>query len=287
MLAIAACYFNFAGFKRPQANLLRFLRQMRRDGAEVFGVEAYVAPQKPVTQGMKGWKQIRVNAAKQSLWQKEVAINLAVKDLDPKFTAVAWIDADVWFSNANWQQDTLKALEQHEVVQMFETCHWTAPDGSIEITKPSAAKFPLTQDWRVHPGFAWAMRRDLWDKAGGLYPFALSGGGDTIMTLAFQNSFVWDHAQKHIGADRTAYDSWAKNFKGVSLGMTPGILFHEWHGTRKDRDYVGRCERVSKVDVTKDLCFADNGLLQWTDKADPEIVRAVRDYFTQRNDDSQ
>lgn len=286
MLAVVTCFFNFAGFTRPQANLHRFLRQMKRDGVDVFGVEAATSEHKFTQIRNSRWKRVQVSAATQSLWQKEAAINLASKMLGPEYTAVAWIDADVWFSNPNWVSDTLKELENNDVVQMFEKCIWTSPTGETELTKPTVAKTPLDQSWRSHPGFAWAMRRELWDKAGGLYPFALSGGGDTIMTLAFQNSKLWDHARKHTGINREPYDAWAANFKGAKIGFTPGTLYHEWHGSRKDRDYVGRCERVSKVDVTKDLRVASNGLLEWTETADKKLIAEVRQYFTSRNDDS-
>lgn len=286
MLAVVTCFYNFANFNRPKANLLRFLRQMRRDGVDVFGVEAF-AGRENMTRGFQGWKQVPINPATQMLWQKEAAINLAAKNLDKKYTAVAWVDADVWFQNPNWVKDTLEALKTQDVVQMFANCHWTRPDGTIEMSRPSVGKTRLNQDWKSHPGFAWAMKRELWDKAGGLYPYALSGGGDTIMTLAFQNSPMWPHALKHLGAVRAPFEQWAAHFKGAKLGFVQGQLFHEWHGTRKDRDYVGRCERVSCVDVTQHLRLASNGLLEWTSTADPNLVRAVKDYFIQKNDDSQ
>lgn len=58
--------------------------------------------------------------------------NLAAEQLGPEYTAVAWIDSDVWFSNPNCATVTRKATETNDVVQMFDKCVWISPLGESE-----------------------------------------------------------------------------------------------------------------------------------------------------------
>lgn len=285
MLAVVCCYFNFAGFARPRANLKRFLRHMHRDGLDVFGVELTLDGQPPATKENPKWRRVKVDPRNQLLWQKEAAMNVVAASLPPEYTHIAWVDTDVWMSDPNWGNSVLKSLEEYDVVQGFEWARWVGRDGEVEGVKRACAIVGLDSRWVGHPGFAWAMRRTLWDATGGLYPYALSGGGDTVMTLAMMNLPLWQHAKLHLGSNPKPFTDWAAQFRGVRVGHVPGSIYHEWHGTRQDRDYVGRCARVATVDAEVDLMVADNRLVQWTATADPKIVREVAKYFKQRKED--
>lgn len=282
-LAVVTCFFNFESFTKPKANLRRFLRQMQKDRVPVYGIEMSFDG-KFVTHDAR-WSRVVLDPSTQKLWQKEAAINAAARQLPDDISAVAWVDADLWFSNPSWPEDTLEALKRHDVVQLFKICHWLDEHSEIETTSVASGVRPLTQKWESHPGFAWAMRRDLWDKAGGLYPFALSGGGDSIMATSFQGTPKWSHLWNHVGEDRTAYLRWESHFSGISVGAVPGSVFHEWHGYRKDRDYFNRALRMAPLRATRDLEFDKRGLLRWTKEAPYTIVRAAADYFPARRED--
>jgi len=281
-LAVVTCFYNFGRFSRPETNLHRFLRQMKRDGAAVYGVEAYAMPHAPVCKIYKGWKSLLVDH-RQRLWQKEAALNIAETMVPPEYDAIAWIDADVWFSNPNWIRDTEKALETHDVVQLFETAKWTSRNGTIELTRDSVIKTPPDAAWTSHPGFAWAMRRDLWQKLGGLYPYALSGGGDGLMLEAWTGG-RWPGAN-HMGSNPGPFNEWKSRAGNLSCGFVKGECFHEWHGSRKDRQYVTRADRVSKLDVGAMLEKDRHGLLRWAPNVSSEIVRMVGSYFDERKED--
>lgn len=283
-LAVVTCFFNFVGFSRPRANLTRFLRQMSKDRVPVYGVELSFDG-KFVTEDSVRWLHVPLDRRRQMLWQKEAALNLASRLLPREVTAVAWVDADVWFDNPTWSGDTLRALETHDVVQLFDTCHWTDELGSVERTLPSAGKVRFSEKWESHSGFAWAMRRNLWDSAGGLYPFAISGGGDTIMTASFQGSTKWPALWDHVGVSKEKYLAWEDHFHGVSVGYVPGAVYHDWHGSIKDRGYKARRQRFSSLDAKRDLEFDRHGLLRWTEEAPWAIVKAAADYFPARRED--
>jgi hypothetical protein len=284
-LAVVTCFYSFASYKRPIANLHRFLRQMQKDGIPVFGVEAHT-PLKPVhTRNYPNWKRVAVDSKLQVLWHKEALLNLAEKMVPEEYDAIAWIDADVWFSNSNWRQEAEEALETHDVIQLFEEACWTSEAGVAELRKPGVAKVPLTQDWKSHPGFAWAMRREFWHQIGGLYPFALSGGGDSIMTVAFQQKPLWPHLNNHLGRNHTPFQEWRARLGKPRLGGISGQCWHEWHGTRHDRDYVGRARRTATIVVGQDLILGPNELPMWTDRAAPGLVDDIAKHFIRRNED--
>ena len=284
-LAVVSCFYHFAPFERPVANMHRFIRRMEEFGVPVFGVEAFIPGKPKHTADYANWTQIEVCPETQVLWQKEALLNLAEKLVPEEYDAVAWIDADVDFDNPSWVKDTEKLLETKDVVQLFDQAVWLDRQGKPEMKRFSISKVSLSPTWKSHPGFALSMRRDVWRRAGGLYPYALSGGGDSVMGVAFNKNRLWQALTKHLGTNPQPYEEWRKRLGSVRLGHTPGRCIHAWHGTRKDRDYVGRAERVSKLHIGKDYELTDNGLLAWTDQADPLTVKAVADYFLARNED--
>lgn len=286
-LAVVTSFYSFAGFKRPVANLHRFLRQMERDGVAVFGTEAHAQSTAQQTKPYPNWKQVVVNPTTQTLWHKEALLNLTESRVPEEYDAVAWIDADVWFSNPNWVQDAESALQQHDVVQLFEEAVWTSETGVEELRRPSIGRVPLDRFWKSHPGFAWAMRRSLWKRAGGLYPFALSGGGDSVMTIAFQGQKLWPFLYKHLGKNTQPYDSWVERLGRPKLGHIPGECWHEWHGNRQDRNYVGRSELVKNVEIGKDITLGLNGLPMWTKDADKTLIQRISQHFVTRNEDGK
>lgn len=279
-LAVITCYFNFAGFSRPQQNLHRFLRQQSKEGMSVFGIEAILGATMPATTSYARWKRVRLDPKLQMVWQKEALLNMAEKLVPEEYDWIAWVDADLMFERPLSIPDTDK-----DIYQLFDTAIWTAKNGRSEMQKPSSAAFGFDPSWTTHPGFAWAMRRSLWKKAGGLYPYALSGGGDSVMACAFLKQHVWGELKPHLGTNHEPYLKWATNFTDAKVGYVPQNVWHEWHGTMQDRDYVGRKERVSKVDVTKDLAILENGTLSWTPNATPELIQDVRSYFASRRED--
>jgi len=287
MLAVVTCLFNIANFSRPQANLHRFLRQMKQCGVPVYGVEAKLFQHVSATETSTWTKWVNFNLGHrtQMVWQKEACLNAAEKLVPPEYDNIAWVDADVWFENPTWAEDTEKALEEFDVVQMFEMAHWTSKSGKVELTRPSVAKKELNARWSSHPGFAWAMRRSVWREGGGLYPFTVSGGCDTLMAVTFSGQKHWREIEGHMGANPSTFHQWAEGYRGVKLGCVPGDLYHEWHGSRTDRQYKERMELMMRVNHEEHLQLADNGLLCWTEKAPQATITSAARYFVTRKED--
>ena len=204
-LYVVLPYFNFAGFKRRRDLFIQFVeRYAKTPGLRLVVSEALgpaPLPRLPVWAHMKFQTDSHV-------WIKENLINTAVKTLPSDWKYVAWIDADLEFLNKNWVRDTIKELQDADVVQMWHTAVNLGPhEEALKIDKSFAYMFvgsgtPWTQTDKYgfwHPGYAWACTRHAFTKMGGLPDWAILGSGDRhlAMSLAgFQNDTDCDWSRR-------------------------------------------------------------------------------------------
>ena len=284
MLALITSHFNFANYERPRQNLWRFNLQMRSFGYPLYGVEAYLPDQEPFTAGWVNWKQVMVGAD-QIMFQKEALLNLAETIVPSEYDKIAWLDADIWFQNMKWFETTEKLLDEFKVVQLFETSYYCCQGGTPFLNLPAFVTH-FTTIPNSQPGFAWAARRDLWKSYGGLYANAILGSGDLVAAAAIVGKV--DIHKESIVTDFSAYQKWHQNITTWvknKYSVVPGAIFHEWHGSRNDRNYCKRHEITRNVDLVSAIEKADNQLLTWTALAPMEVRLKVRQYFLDRKED--
>lgn len=107
------------------------------------------------------------------LWHKENLINLGVKHLLPRdWEYVAWVDADIAFTRPNWVEETVHQLQRYPVVQLMSRISDLNPYyESFQTHKSFGWCYRHEGNCYVdnytnprghwHPGFAWAMRREI------------------------------------------------------------------------------------------------------------------------------
>jgi hypothetical protein len=117
-LAIVTCYFNPSGYTSKLENFALFRDRIVATGLHLAIVECTFG-ERPRELPL-AWGAAHV-VAPDVVWQKERLLNLAVAALPPQFTKVAWIDADVLFTDPDWARNTARALDDAVVVQLFET----------------------------------------------------------------------------------------------------------------------------------------------------------------------
>jgi hypothetical protein len=245
------------------------------------------------------------------LWHKEGALNLLIQRLPAEAMYIGWIDCDVQFARPDWCQETLHLLQHYQVLQMFSHTQDLGPDGELlgrsegfvskyhELAKSTggAARRPYPyyyyygrQGLWIHPGFAWAVRRDALNHLGGLVDWAILGSGDWLMASALfgdvdralnpgfhQNyrelAHIWqDRAEKHIRRN---------------VGHLPGLVLHRWHGRKADRQYDRRWELLVKTqfDPINDLKRDVQGLYALSDPS-MALREGIRKYAHSRNEDA-
>lgn len=287
-LAVITCHFNFAGFTRPRQNLIRFCRQMHTMGIPVYGTEAYLVGTQPFTETWDNWLQIPVNQ-RQIVFQKEALLMRLVQEVPKVHQMLAWVDADVWFGNAQWRRHTEEMLENFKVVQLFSKAHWTDIDGRIIDTKLSCVEAGMSNKWLGHPGFAWAAQRDFIQNVG-LFRYGPVGHGDTLMACTFLDQPLLESAIMGLGRDSPAshFRKWephARKEASGSVGHIGGDLYHEWHGHRQNRAYYERNRLLTQLIPEKHIALGENGLLQWTPETPASMIKAVAGYFPTRKED--
>lgn len=237
------------------------------------------------------------------LWHKENQINLAVQRLLPaEWQYMAWIDGDVQFMNKHWAEDTIHEMQRCGVVQMFQSVMNMGPDGEILSTYESfmykymknGFKLPHTlhQSGGVfHPGFAWAMRRDVYDAVGGLLDFPILGSADAHMACAFVGK-VELSAPRNLHPNYTTllkqYQRLSEKHLGRAVGYVKGTLQHQWHGTFTNRRYRERWGILSthQYDPLVDIVRDSTGIYRLSDNTGKWRMREeIAAYFRERNED--
>jgi len=286
---------NFCEFKRRWQLMKEFIEKMKNfENIQLYVVElAYGNQNFHITdKNNKNHLQLRT---KYPLWHKENMINIGVKKLLPKnWKAVAWIDGDIEFDNPNWVIDTLKVLTKCDLVQLFTTCLdldekeipfsiWQSYGYKYAHGNSSYHKDKGINYW--HCGYAWACRRDFFDKMGGLYENSILGSGDYIMTQGYLG------LNSSVHGDLVGFDEdikrYNKNLDNIKIGYIPTNIKHFFHGSKENRRYIERNDIYvnhkfdPNIHITKDK----NGVIIPTKKMTKQFLKDIEDYFRVRNED--
>lgn len=259
--------------------------------------------------------QVRI---KDEMWHKETLLNYAISRLPEDAKYVAWVDADLTFTNPNWASETVHQLQHYRVVQMFSEAHNLAPDGTT-VSGSRCRSFGWSHvhgiprrspnnDGRYgddgrgddpsihfyqHPGFAWAIRRECLDLLGGLYDMAVVGEADYIMAKAIVGEVDHIVYPGVTDAYRHSYKVWEDRAKVLrrDLGYVPGTIIHHWHGRRVDRGYWNRLRilKDAQFNPYTDLKRNSQGIWELHDDGSDRFITlrdGLRSYFRSRNEDS-
>jgi len=297
---IISCYFN------PQNNPYRleafnaFYDSIKHLNHQI--IECVIGDSKP---------QLTVNNnitrvhTQNLLWHKESLLNKLIKDLDPKYKYVFWVDADVIFTNKNWLVDSVNELRFTNIIQPFEYCiHLEKDEQPFDFpvghfrNMTSNPVLKHSRMWRSfcanyvtdrlaadsevydvhgHVGFAWGARREVLYLCP-LYDRALVGGADHIMAHAAAGQIAHKCITKSFTDDIEAINQWSKKFYSIvggSIDYVKGDLFHMWHGDLKTRQYLKRVQEFTGP--SKNIVARDSNGLHVTDDD-----TYVRNYFNER-----
>jgi hypothetical protein len=304
-LWVITVYYNPCRYRSRRRNYDRFAHALRRSGIPLltvecaFGDDAYELPE--------SMEIIRVRSGS-LLWQKERLLNLAASWLPKSVTAVAWVDCDILFLNPNWAKDTMAQLETCPIVQLFESCV-RLEEGDVLVSEPDrvlsfgsivpkdSSHFSYKRfDAHGHTGYAWAMRREIFDTVG-LYEFATAGTADHFMAHAIYGAYgdcITD-ALKNDWRQIEHLKRWGAKFQRAVNGMlsaTPGEIVHLWHGNHSNRKYMERMWVITKLayDPQTDIVAAPGKPLEWSETAlreKPGLIAYFKEYFESRKEDGE
>lgn len=302
-LWVITCYFNPLDYATRRCNYEVFAAALQQAGLPWLTVECVFPGQEFTLPAAPHVLRVRARAV---LWQKERLLNLAIGALPATCRAVAWLDADVLFANARWAVETLAALEQRALVQLFSECVRLRPgcltDGGEAERWPGfgyvATQRPETIraghfDAHGHTGFAWAARRELLGQHG-LYDACIAGAGDHLIAHAACGDWespCIERLMPESPAQQRHFINWAQPFAaatGGQVGYVNGQLLHLWHGEFQQRRYARRHQELARLGFNPftDLRLGANGCWEWA-QTRPELTAWFHHYFKSRQEDEE
>jgi hypothetical protein len=300
-VGVVACYFSSAGFATKRANFDRFVETLTRSRLEHVVVECAFGDAPFELTASERLVQVR---ARDVMWQKERLLNLAVARLPARCTTVAWLDADVLFTNADWARETSRLLDDVPIVQPYaqvvrlprgrvvdDGCGERWPSfGAVYRSHPDRV---LCGDFarHGHTGFAWAARRAVIERHG-LYDACISGSGDHMMAHAFAGDWsspCMDRILRRGSAHHANFARWCKAIYPdvrARVGHVSGALLHLWHGETENRRYVLRNQELAAFDFDpeRDLRVGPTGAWEWA-SAKPALHAWAVEYYPSRRED--
>lgn len=291
MLAVVVSFFSPCGYALPKWHLDSTLEWLLKANASVVVTQATLPGQDPVAIP-SGVRDHRVYENADVMFLKENLWNLGAA-LAPEADKLLFMDADVRI-DGDWLEETDRLLDEADVCQPFEFCHWLDRKGRLTLSKPSAAAYMARglapSLGQCHVGFSWGMRRKTYEDLGGFYDLCVrGGGGDAAFAFAISAHEQTDRLiEMHSSADRIgvrapSFKAYRENALRVapSVGYRKGLCLHLWHGERENRQYVNR-EKYFPVneDGEPPVVRRDDGLLKWSSEAP-----LAQEYFALRKED--
>jgi hypothetical protein len=280
-LCAVTCIFGFSAVARRLRNLAFTSSLFRPAGPPLFVVECAFGDDPWTVPESADVIRFRASAP---LWQKERLLNEVIHRLPKAFTKIAWIDADVLFSNANWAVDASRLLEDFAVVQLCEEIvrlpagrHAYAGHGqvwdSFAAVYRSEPNAMLAGDFGTHghTGIGWAARRSVLEDVG-LYDACIVGGADHVIAHGFCGDWESPCLTRMMGDDSEWYRhaaAWARKvypFVKARVGVVHGAALHLWHGDMASRQHVRRYEplHLARFDPTRDIARDAGGCWRWS-----------------------
>jgi hypothetical protein len=273
--AVILVFFNPTSSIRIQQNILYVTHQLKRARIPVFIGEVCFNDESPFFQESD---TTFIFKSTSYMFYKENIINQVISKIPGEtFTKFVILDADIVFEEPNWLDTVSAALDEYDILQPFNLAYKLNKSFIPDEIKIGVSKIEPTG----HPGYAWAFRRDWFEKAGGLYEYALIGSGDTC--LAYM-----------IGAINTAHDVYKQDIPIIpsKMGHMRGNIYHLPHGTKIKRQHVSRILELEKIMKTNKIQkLADitekntDGILEWKQLYKNRMNSFILTYFKNRDDD--
>ena len=285
-LDVILCHYNPAGWKRTPKLLYEVCQHLVAAGVRPLVLQVVRPPAEPAP--LPAGVRSVIYESQSVLFHKENLWNLAAgMTTRPK---LLFLDGDVVFSRRDVFKAVSDALDTCDVIQPFFSAVWTSQDGGVDLVRePSvlaleAGEQPLLG--RYHPGFAWAMNREFFDRCGGFYERHPLGGGDAAFVFSMTPGIPrLPKTDSHAFAETQSYKKYRSQMLALSprVGHIDGTVYHLWHGARENRRYEERYAFMPPfVDGEYPMARRGDGLLEWTDQRASEKALA---YFLCRMED--
>jgi hypothetical protein len=233
------------------------------------------------------------------MWHKENAINVLVsRMLKDDWRCFCWIDMDIIFENKHWVEDTLEVLntDTPTFAQLFShAVDMDRNENPMSIFQGFGYQYYLGKNHETtkkgfdywHPGYAWGMNRAAYDITGGLYDRSIIGSGDYNMAMSLINKGCLSVDKRTSEGYKKDVEEYQRKCVSIKLKHVPGVIRHEYHGSKVNRKYVQRNDIIIKhqYDPSTFIRYGADGLIEPAEKFTKEFLDEIFNYFVERNED--
>jgi len=279
-IAVGFVFFNPAKSKRMLMNYLYTLNRL--DGLPCYTLELVFEDRKPEIPKSSNVFHIRSNSY---MFHKERMCRILETKIPKKFKKLVFMDADLFYPTSHWYDEMSKKLNDYDVVQGFELCHWLDLSyKNVMLSRPSALlSKKQVYSHEYHPGFIWGFRRE-WFRNIGFFDWCVSGSGDTLSVAGWmkQDFDKWFSCLPL--SMNAAYEEFKSKPKPRITYLRDTHVFHLYHGTRVNRQYVDRHRPFNIArDIRTMLKTNKDGAFEWTEPSRWNLIFV--NYFNTREDD--
>ena len=287
MIATICCYFNWNNNETRKNNYKKFIENFEHP------VEIVEIARKKKDFWIDGSLKILANI-NNVLWQKERAFNILIEQLPDKYNKILWLDTDIIFKNKNFLGELEDKLDNHCMVQPFESVYelnkgvktrnqplntfgFAKTLDHYKKTKQILANYPAL-------GLCWGFKRSVLKH--GFYDKHILGSSDMLqvqsVTLDVLNSEFLGKYTDGVVLSWLDYCNKMPPQQTYSIGYCSGEIEHLYHGKACNRGYQYREYLLAKYnfDPAKDLKIDYNGLYRITNK---NLRDEILEYFNIRN----
>lgn len=284
-LAICFVIFNPCKSKRLIMNYFYTRNAMELQGYPTFTLEL-VLHEEPEIQPSSNVFHVKGTSV---MFHKERLCRILETKIPKNYKKLMFCDADLVFKNPNYYQEISNLLNNYDIVHPFTDCVWMdlTYREQLMTRKSSVLATGKMWDYKYHPGFAWAFRRD-WYNNVGFFDYAISGSGDTLSCAAWTKKEFPQRFQSLPQALKRKYNNYRKLIADYPPRVTyaTGTVEHLWHGTRENRQYSERHTVLSNVNDVLDLITENcDGVFEFRPQVYNQYNRFFIGYFTNRKDD--
>jgi hypothetical protein len=292
--AIITAYFNPQKSKNRYNNFIKFRDHIiNEQKIDLYVIEGYYYKDKPQLT-KKDCPNLLTLEYYDILWQKERLLNILASKLPPEVDCFGWFDADILFSCNNLKEQCIEILNYYPVVQPWSYCRFLDSKGkpTEHLYSLASSNFIKDDKLRIHPGFAWCIRRDIWEKINGFYDYVITGSGDTFMGMGFTKNldtyFLVNSGTNPLWIEH--FKKWYDNCSDIvdkQLGFLDIKIEHLFHGTRKNRSYFNRLRTINSLNFEPNhIKINENGTFGFSNEAPQELKEYLSDYLlVYRGDD--
>lgn len=309
-LYVIAVIFNPCNFNTRNVLYHDFVKRLQKHpNIKLYTTECVFGDQKFTVTNSKNslHTQIRTNNI---WWVKENLINLTVAKLPASSKYIAWLDADIEFTNYNWVNETIRKLSSgYKVLQLFKNAIFLGPNGETGKIEKSFGSHVANYNFEnsyPHPGLAWAMRKDAFIEMGGLFDLNPVGSGDLHFAHALIGNIKNTIKNTMSIGYKNSVEYWAYNVSNVvgktkyqyskSVGYLDIDIKHYFHGNEKNRQYVERWDILEKYNFDPTTFFVQPRLISGylttklrilRDDISQSLKNEIINYFQNRKEDEK